>query len=129
MLLFPLGLCCLHTEFFCIVKYHSFLIVNTVKIIYLSLPLKEYRKFIFFSTGVWTQGFTIAGQTVYQPIWVTPSALFALLLLEIESYFLTNVAWIAILLFMLPFVARETGVYHSQLLVQMGSCKLLSGLA
>jgi hypothetical protein len=63
--------------------------------------------------------------------WVTPLALFVLVILEIGSHFLPTLSWTTNFLFytshfMLPTVAGMTGVCHcAQLLVEMGSCELL----
>jgi hypothetical protein len=53
-------------------------------------------------------------------------AFFALVIFDIESHFLPELAWISILLFMFPAIAGMTGMYHhKQVLVEMRSHELL----
>jgi hypothetical protein len=55
--------------------------------------------------------------------WASPPTIFVLVIFEIGSWS----AWIAILLFKLPWVAGMSGACHSvQLLVEMGAHKLFS---
>jgi hypothetical protein len=82
----------------------------------------------FLGTGVSTQGFELARQAFYHLSHTFSH--FALVILEIGSLFLPRSAWTSILPTSASYVARMTGMYYSiYLLVEMGSYKLLPGLA
>jgi hypothetical protein len=54
-------------------------------------------------------------------------ALFVFVILEIGSHFMPRLTWFMILPFVLPCIARITGVcHHAQSLVEMGSCELFA---